>query len=114
YVFSAEKTRPNIIIVRVAYIGADTSMTVVGEASGHVYTFYLRAVGVAAKEVPDVTVNVLSAKPQKVTDTQGAADAQAPTGDVPAAVQLASAAAGGEKKPAGDGLEDPDYLSEIP
>ncbi|MEQ9608297.1 MAG: TrbG/VirB9 family P-type conjugative transfer protein [Kiloniellaceae bacterium] len=114
YVFSAQKTRPNIIIVRVAYIGADTSMTVVGEASGHVYTFYLRAVGVAAKEVPDVTVNVLAVKPQKVMEAQEAADAPAPAGDVPAAVQLASAAAGREKKASGDGLEDPDYLGEIP
>lgn len=114
YVFSAQKTRPNIIIVRVAYIGADTSMTVVGEASGSVYTFYMRAVGVGAKKVPDVTVNVLAAKPQKVMEAEAATAAAAPAAGVSAAVQLASAAAGSEKKPAGDGLEDPDYLSEIP
>ncbi len=111
-VFNAEKTRPNILIARVVFIGADTNLTVVGRTSGHIYTFYLRAIGIDAPDVPDVTVKVLAARPAALTAPLASVET-APEPTVTAEGTGATAATGYERT-AGKGLEDPDYLEEIP
>jgi ComB9 competence protein len=130
-VFSARKIRSNVLVVRAQHIGADATLTVVGERSGWIYPFYLRAEGTNSKTIPDVTVYVKATPPLAVeyasrAEAQAAAIAAAniaaATGDgpiPPKAGAPAGTAAGAQpgEGPRGlqveSGVEDPDYLKPI-
>ena len=114
FVFVAEQTRPNILVTRVSHSGADTSLTVVGAQSGHVYTFYLRAVGVNAREVPDVMVRVMAMPPTPLQSSRWEGEGRGLSEEVQeAAADVAAAASPVGAEPENVGLEDPDFLEAI-
>ena len=114
FVFVAEQTRPNILVTRVSHSGADTSLTVVGATSGHVYTFYLRAVGVNARDVPDVMVRVMAVQPSSLQSSRWSEEGRGLSEEVQEAVaDVAAASSPVGAEPENVGLEDPDFLEAV-
>lgn len=110
FVFGYQQIQKNMVVVEVAHVGADASLTIVGKLSGRVYAFYLRAEGFNAAEIPDVVVYVKAAAPNGSRSVMGVAP------PVPAKEAPSGAVAGpGVQKPdRKTGLNDPDYLREVP
>lgn len=114
--FKVIKTQPHILVLRSAITGADTSLTVVGD-SGRVYSFYIRSEGYNSPNVPDVTVFVKAdapATPARPVVAKGEGkeekDGKDRSTDRSAKKPEATKAAARS----GTGLENPDFLTEIP
>lgn len=101
--FDADAPAPNIIAIRARYPGVDTSFTAYG-ASGRIYSFYLRAVGVNARHTTDFVVDVVG----RTTRPDGFSPGS-PAG-------MGQTAAGGRAGLAGmaDGGPAQDYLDRMP
>jgi ComB9 competence protein len=102
--FKTVKTQPHILVVRASITGADTSLTVIG-GSGRVYAFYIRSEAYNSPNVPDLTVFVKAdpPTPAPVDPARGEQEADKP---------LKRAETGTSRMT--PGLNQPDYLSEIP
>ena len=112
HVFRAERTKPHVVVVDTQFAGADTSLTLTGEASGNVYAFYLRAEDIASKTVPDVVVRVAADPPVKHRRLA------LMTGDEVNGAEAIPAVLNGETQSLlpdrETGLNDPDFAEEIP
>jgi ComB9 competence protein len=95
FVFSAQRAGTNKLVIRAKYVGADSTITVIGD-SGNVYAFYVRGEGANSVNVPDVVVYVHApppaggilmapkakgAKPTKTASVDGSAGARETTGE---------------------------------
>ena len=103
--FKAVQTQPHILVVRASITGADTSLTVIG-SSGRVYSFYIRSEGYNSPNVPDLTVFVRADEPTRSRD-----DDRGPGKGEREEISQTTEAPAKRKAP---GLDQPDYLTEIP
>jgi ComB9 competence protein len=62
FVFDIGQPRPNIIKLRPKHVGADSTLTLLGE-SGNVYAFYIRSEGHNSANISDVVVHVRAEAP---------------------------------------------------
>jgi ComB9 competence protein len=62
FVFSAQRAGSNKLVIRAKFVGADSTITVIGD-SGNVYPFYVRGEGANSVNVPDVVVYVHAPPP---------------------------------------------------
>lgn len=127
FAFEGDNPRPNVLRLRALRPGADTNVTVIG-SSGNAYVLYLRGEGHNSEHVPDLLVQILAAEPRAGGfgaswggDAWGSQASGPATGEPTqlAGTYAATAAAGnGWVDPMGNepgaGLEDPDFLREIP
>jgi ComB9 competence protein len=109
FVFAAQRVGTNKLVIRAKFVGADSTITVIGE-SGNVYPFYVRAEGANSVNVPDVVVYLHAAPPAggmmvapKVQDTNPAKLAK------PASFNPSASGADREKT----GEKSPDFLKPI-
>ncbi|WP_162915205.1 TrbG/VirB9 family P-type conjugative transfer protein [Desertibaculum subflavum] len=115
FVFGYQQIQKNMVVVEAAQVGADASLTIVGRLSGRVYAFYLRAEGFNSAEIPDVVVYVKAAAPNGTDVMAARLVALPPTEDMPAAKPAGASTASAPAQPARkSGLNDPDYLQEVP
>lgn len=108
FVFAAERAGANKLVVRAKFVGADATITVIGD-SGTVYPFYVRAEGANSVNIPDVVVYLHAAPPLAgvvmASNTRDAKDGK------PAAPASLKPAAGNGREVTGE--KAPDFVKPI-